>query len=120
MTLKNLVLALASVVALAATLAALAPTAQASSCGGGWSYNRLGESANFTSVRPMQGMNCPSARYVVDKWLRPAYTRQYSNRIPTRFFDGYVTWNCSRRSRLQWQCNEYQSGTAFRFTAYQS
>jgi hypothetical protein len=115
---KRIVPALAAVVALCAAFAGSVPAAHAGSCGGGWSYNRLGEAANFTNVRPVRGMNCASARYVVDKWLRRAYERQSSNRIPTRFWDGYVTWTCFKRSSLEWQCNEYDSGTAFRFRAY--
>ena len=63
-------------------------------------------------------MNCPSARYVVDKWLRRAYERQWSNRIPTSFYDGYVSWSCFRTSYLRWRCEEYTSNTAFRFKAY--
>jgi hypothetical protein len=120
MSIRNVTLGLAAVLALCVGLAASAPSAHAGACGGGWSYNGLGEPANFTNVRPMQGMNCASARYVVNKWLRRAYERQYSSRIPTRFWDGYVTWNCFKRSGVQWQCNEYDSGTAFRFTAYRS
>lgn len=85
----------------------------------GWSYNRAGEGARFMSLRAMYGMNCPSARYVLNRWLRRAYERQWSNRIPNRFFDGYVTWQCYRLSRFRWHCDEYDSGTAFRFTAYQ-
>ena len=63
-------------------------------------------------------MNCSSARYVLNDWLRDEYEGQYSHRIPTRFYDGYVTWRCHRLARLRWQCNEYDSYTAFRFTAY--
>jgi hypothetical protein len=47
-----------------------------------------------------------------------AFRRSYSRRLPRRFWDGYATWNCGERSRLRWQCNKYDSGTAFRFTAY--
>jgi len=45
------------------------------------------------------------------------YRKQWSNRIPTNFYDGYVTWYCHKTSRLNWRCNEYDSGTSFRFRA---
>jgi|tagenome__1003787_1003787.scaffolds.fasta_scaffold17569193_2 hypothetical protein len=95
----------------------IAPTAHAATCGGWYSYNRDGEAARVSNVAPMQGMNCASSRYVVNKWLRPAYQSQYSNRIPTRFYDGYVTWYCHKTSGYDWRCDEYTSNTAFRFTA---
>ena len=84
----------------------------------GVTYNRLGEPARFTSLRAMSGMNCASARYVLNRWLRREYARQYSSRIPTEFFDGYVTWYCFKLSRFRWHCDEFESYTAFRFTAY--
>ena len=65
------------------------------------------------SVVPMKGMNCASARYVVNKWLKRGYERQSYNRIPTHFFDGYVTWHCRRTSGYGWRCDEYTSNTAF-------
>ena len=64
------------------------------------------------------GMNCASARYVMNKWLRRAYRRSYAHRLPTRFYDGYVTWHCWKRTSVRWQCDEYESNTSFRFTAY--
>ena len=104
----------------AGTVAALwgLPAEAHADCGGGLAYNRLGEAAVFQNVSPRQGMNCASARYVVNKWLMRAYRRQYSNRIPVRFYDGYVTWHCYKLSRLRWRCNEFTSYTAFEFTAY--
>jgi hypothetical protein len=51
-------------------------------------------------------MNCASARYVMNKWLRRTYQRSSSHRLPTRFWDGYVTWHCYKRSNLRWQCDE--------------
>ena len=95
------------------------PASAASYCAaGGITYNQQGQPAMFRGVRPAQGMNCASARYVMDKWLRRTYRRSYSNRLPTNFFDGYVTWHCGRTSHLRWRCAEYDSYTAFRFTAY--
>ena len=117
-TLKSILTSLVMTGALALGLSALAPAAQAASCGGGVTYNRLGEGASFQCVMPMRRMNCASARYVVDKWLRHAYQRSYSHRLPTGFYDGYVSWSCWKRSNLRWQCDEYDSGTSFRFTAY--
>lgn len=84
----------------------------------GITYNRGGIPAKFEDLRALQGMNCPSARYVLNKWLRRAYARTYTYRLPTRFWDGYVTWTCRKRSNLQWQCDEYDSYTSFRFKAY--
>ena len=106
---------------LAAMALALPATAQASSCrigGSGYTFNRAGDLARFRSLTPMRGMNCASARYVMNRWLRRSFARSWFARLPVRFFDGYVTWHCHRRTRLRWQCNERTSGTAFRFTAY--
>ena len=79
---------------------------------------RCGEGAWFGNVQPMHGMNCASARYVVNKWLRRSYARGWSHRLPTGFCDGYVTWHCYKRGYYRWQCDEYDSGTSFRFKAY--
>jgi hypothetical protein len=105
------------------TLAALAVVfaapslASASDCGG-WSATNLdGEWADVYNVVPMNGMNCASSRYVVNKWLKKGYQRQYSNRIPTHFYDGYVTWHCHKLNRYRWRCDEYTSNTAFTFSA---
>jgi hypothetical protein len=80
--------------------------------------NQVGDAAKFERLTPMQGMNCASARYVMNKWLRRAFARSYSRNLPRTFYDGYVTWYCGKRSGLRWQCDEYDSSTAFRFTAY--
>jgi hypothetical protein len=114
---------LVSVVAVLSAVVAVPSAAEAysSSCpvgGSGITVNRAGDVAKFKRLTPMRGMNCPSAQYVMNKWLRRAFRRSYARRLPTRFWDGYVTWYCGKRSRLRWQCNEYDSGTAFRFTAY--
>ena len=84
----------------------------------GVTYNRAGVPAQFKSLSTLRGMNCASARYVMNKWLRRAYSRTYSTRLPTRFYDGYVTWHCYKRAYLGWQCDEYDSNTSFRFIAY--
>ena len=84
----------------------------------GISYNRAGVEARFRSLQARRGMTCSSARYVLNRWLRRAYERRWSESLPTRVYDGYVTWYCGRTSRLRWQCDEYESGTQFRFTAY--
>lgn len=99
------------------------PTARAASglCsigGSGVTYNRRGQAAVFKNLRALGKMNCASARYVMNGFLRASYRRGSSNRIPTRFFDGYVTWHCSRYTPHRWQCNEYTSNTSFRFVAY--
>jgi hypothetical protein len=86
--------------------------------GSGITVNRVGDVAKFKRLTPMQGMNCPSAQYVMNRWLRRAFARSYSRRLPRRFYDGYVTWYCGKLTALRWQCNEYDSNTAFRFTAY--
>ena len=105
------------------TVAALAPVVEPASAtcavgGSGVSYNRSGEAAVFKRLRPMRGMNCPSARYVMNKWLRPAFADGYGRRLPTRFWDGYVTWYCGKLTRRQWRCDEYDSNTSFKFVAY--
>jgi len=95
--------------------------ARASHCpvgGSGITVNRSGYVAKFKNLTPMQGMNCASAQYVMNKWLRRAFRRSYSARLPRKFWDGYVTWYCGKLSPRRWQCNEYDSDTAFRFTAY--
>jgi hypothetical protein len=108
-------LALLTVAGLAAIAA---PAASASDCGNWSSYNRTGSTyAKVSHVVPRQGMNCASARYVSTKWLQRAYQRSSLNRLPTRFYDGYVTWYCGRTSYYGWRCNEYTSGTAFTFRA---
>jgi hypothetical protein len=99
-----------------------ATTAQgASSCSmgaSGTSYNQIGEAAVFKNLTAMQGMNCASARYVMNKWLRRAYQQGYNHKLPTRFWDGYVTWHCWTVTSTRWRCEEYDSNTAFSFTAY--
>lgn len=72
--------------------------------------------ARFKSLSARAPMNCASARYVLNKWVRRSYARR--GRVPRSFYDGYVTWRCSKRSNLRWQCSERDSGTSFRFTAY--
>jgi len=84
----------------------------------GVSYNQRGEGAAFQRLRAMRGMNCASARYVLNNWLRRAYEQGSSHRLPTRFYDGYVTWYCGRLSGKKWRCDEYESNTAFRFRAF--
>ena len=84
----------------------------------GVTYNRADVGAQFENLRAMRGMNCESARYVLNKWLRRHFRRSYSRKLPTGFWDGYVTWDCWKRTSLQWQCDEYDSYTSFRFRAY--
>jgi hypothetical protein len=110
-----------TLVAALAFVAVVPATASATYCAigdSGITYNRDDEAARFSSLQAMHGMNCKSARYVLNRWLRPAYARQYSARIPTDFYDGYVDWSCHKLSRLRWQCDEYDSHTSFRFTGY--
>jgi hypothetical protein len=117
---KNVIGLIAAGVALMLPLAADPADAHASSgCGIGShiTHNRAGDAAWFGHVRPMRGMNCASARYVMNKWLRKTFARRYSHRLPTHFWDGYVTWSCWKRSYYRWQCDEFDSGTSFRFTA---
>ena|SRR5215216_733307 len=83
----------------------------------GITVNRAGDVARFSRLTAMRGMNCPSARYVLNKWLRRAFRRSYSRRLPRTFWDGYVTWYCGKLTRLRWQCDEYDSNTRFRFSA---
>jgi hypothetical protein len=110
-----------AVAALALVAAAAAPASAEAHCGvgdSGISFNRYGDPAKFRGLTAMDGMNCPSARYVLNKWLRRKYERSWSHRLPVTFYDGYVTWYCHKRSRIRWECNEYDSYTTFRFIAY--
>ena len=109
-----------TVVAALAVAAALPSAAEARCPVGdsGITVNRVGDVAKFKRLAPMQGMNCPSAQYVLNKWLRRAFRRSYSASLPRKFWDGYVTWYCGRLTARRWQCDEYDSNTAFRFTAY--
>lgn len=99
------------------TLAAATPSS-AHHCGVGNSGVTYGPGgpAKFKRLHAMKGMNCPSARYVLNKWIR----RQYRNtgQVRRRFYDGYVTWYCVKRSRRKFRCDEYESNTAFSFVAY--
>ena len=81
-------------------------------------YNRAGVGAQFGQLNARQGMNCASARYVMNNWLRRTFARSYSRKLPTNFYDGYVTWYCGKLSSKRWRCDEYDSNTAFTFTAY--
>lgn len=116
--LRPFVSALVATLALLAVAAAGAAQAACSVGGSGVTYNRGGEAAIFKNLRPARGMNCPSARYVMNKWLRRAWSRTSSHNLPTRFFDGYVTWYCGKTSSTGWRCDEYETNTAFRFVAY--
>ncbi|MDX8152103.1 hypothetical protein SK069_10900 [Patulibacter brassicae] len=112
---------LATTIAILAFASFGAPANASAACsigGSGVTYNRNGVAAVFKNLQPLRGMNCPSARYVMNKWLRRAYARSRSSRLPSRFYDGYVTWYCGKTSRLRWRCNEYTTSTAFTFTAY--
>jgi hypothetical protein len=114
------ILSIAALAALALSVA-IPGAAQAQTCAigdNGVTSNRGGVPAKFTHLDARQGMNCASARYVLNKWLRPAYAKTYSYGLPARFYDGYVTWYCGKVSYLRWSCEEYDSGTSFRFTAY--
>ena len=103
-----------------AALAMIATPSQASaascSLGGSSVTYSYGQAAVFKNLTTYRNMNCASARYVLNKWLRPSYQR--TGRLPYSFYDGYVTWHCSKLTRTRWQCNEYDSNTAFRFTGY--
>jgi hypothetical protein len=101
-------------------VAVTAPVAEARRCrvgNSGITVNRVGDVARFSQLRALRGMNCASARYVLNRWLRRSFRRSFSRRLPRRFWDGYVTWHCRRRSAFQWQCNEFTSFTVFRFRA---
>jgi hypothetical protein len=105
---------------LALTLVASPGAAQAACSTGdsGVTYHAAGVPAVFKSLRPQRGMNCASAKYVMNRWLRRSWARSSRNRLPTQFFDGYVTWHCGKTSRTGWRCDEYTTNTAFRFVAY--
>jgi hypothetical protein len=101
-------------------VAATAPVAEARRCrvgNSGITVNRAGDVARFSQLRALRGMNCASARYVLNRWVRRSFRRSFSRRFRRRFWDGYVTWHCRRRTTFQWQCREFTSGTAFRFRA---
>jgi hypothetical protein len=110
--------------ACSAALAVLALTvvpeaAQARKCsGGGPTYNQYGDRAVFKSLEARGGMNCASARYVLNKFIRRSFHTSYDDTIVTDFYDGYVDWDCGKLTRTRWECAEYDSYTYFRFTAY--
>jgi hypothetical protein len=111
----------ATLVAVCALFLVASPGAAQAACSTGDSgitYNAAGTPAIFKSLRPQRGMNCASAKYVMNRWLRRSWARSYGNRLPTGFFDGYVTWHCGKTGRTGWRCDEYTTGTAFRFVAY--
>jgi hypothetical protein len=59
-----------------------------------------------------QQMKCSSVRYVT-RFLRHKIQRQWRwPHISGPFYDGYVTWDCFKRSRYHWECDEYESGIA--------
>ena len=109
-----------TVVVVALALFVVAPSAHAYCPLGddGITVNRSGQAAKFKRLNPLQGMNCPSARYVMNKWLRRKYRRSYRAKLPGRFYDGYVTWYCGKLTRKKWRCDEFKSDTAFTFVAY--
>jgi len=110
-------LATAAVLTAALALPSAAVAADCSIGDSGVTYNRAGVGAKFSGLRTLSGMNCASGRYVLNKWLRRSFARSAGRSLPTSFYDGYVTWDCFKRTRLRWQCNEYDSGTKFRFYA---
>src|SRR4051812_3564748 len=97
-----------------ATAGATGPTGVAASrCSigdTGISYNLAGDGAQFSALKARRGMNCSSARYVLNNWLRRKFENSYAHRLPTKFYDGYVTWYCGKYTRTRWQCDEYDSG----------
>lgn len=117
---RTLAVLLAAITTLAVAIAAPSSAeARAGWCGipgSGVTYNRAGDAALFEDLKTLQGMNCASGQYVM-RWLRRDYRRSYERRLPTSFWDGYVTWYCGKTSRLRWRCDEYDSNTAFRFRA---
>src|SRR5215211_5480565 len=71
--------------------------------------------SRYTSM----GNPCSAVRYVMNNWVRRKIARQWGRpRISGPFYDGYVTWHCWKLSGTRWQCDEYDSGYSFRFTAY--
>lgn len=114
---KRFITAILACIILFITLGASAEASSGNNCGGWTATNRNGDLGWVHDVKPMRGMNCASSRYVVNKWLKRGYQRQYSNVLPTHFFDGYVTWHCrpTSYSGHAWRCDEYTSNTAFRF-----
>jgi hypothetical protein len=102
---------------LAAVLLLTVPAgAYAAACrGGGVTYH--GDTpARFTGYTAYDGMNCASARYVINRWIRRQYAR--TGRFRRKFYDGYVTWHGRQISPRRWQYREFTTGTRFRFTAY--
>lgn len=116
----TLLIALAGVVALGVAAPANASSGY-SGCNSGVSgegqsaYTRSGYIVPMTNYRG-RGMACSSVRYVINKWLRPKVSRQYGYpRLARPFYDGWVTWHCWKPGGYVVQCDEYKSGTSFRF-----
>ncbi len=86
--------------------------------GSGITVKRSGDVAKFKNLTPMQGMNCPSAQYVMNKWFRRAFRRSYLPRLAAQVLGRPCHVVLRQADSSRWQCNEYDSDTAFRFTAY--
>ncbi|MEA2169316.1 MAG: hypothetical protein QOF76_2616 [Solirubrobacteraceae bacterium] len=84
----------------------------------GVTYNRSGQAALFKRLSPFAGMTCSSAQYVLNHWIRPYYANRYTAKLPRKFYDGYVTWHCSKYNSRKWHCDEFSSYTSFSFVAY--
>ena len=112
-------LIVAGVAALALAGVAAPAQAEASSyCGvNQWDTTRGGYQIHYVGSRT-NGMNCASARYALHEF-RAKVRRQYHwPRLGRPFFDGWVTWHCTKISYHGIRCSEYTTGTNFSFRAW--
>ncbi len=78
--------------------------------------NRSGYTIGYQGARA-SGMNCASVRYALGQF-RAKVRRQYGYpRMPSAFFDGWVTWHCYKISRHGVRCYENTSSTSYSFKA---
>ena len=125
-SMKRLLLVFAGV-GMAVALAA-SPASAATKCSG----SAWGDTAGGYSIRDHRDpalmepheasevyrqMNCASVRYAVRAVHRKVRKQRGWPHVPRMFWDGYVTWDCSKTSRLDLACVEYDSYTGFRFRA---
>jgi hypothetical protein len=122
---RRLLLVVGAALAISGIIAS--PASAATKCRGShWGNTAGGYSVHYDRYRALapheasevyRQMNCASVRYAVRAVHRKVRKQRGWPHVPHRFFDGYVTWDCYKTSRLRVQCVEYDSNTGFRFRA---
>jgi hypothetical protein len=112
---RSLVTTCAVLCAVVIGLALSSAAAEAASCRGGgvsWHGDRP---ARFSKYTALDGMNCASVRYVMDRWVRRQFRR--TGLFRRTFYDGYVTWHGRKIRPGRFEYREFESHTRLRFTA---